>query len=165
MWYVLAAKGMVTLYHGTSYEDYLLMRASGVLKHSDSPNLSIYKNVSKSWAASFNGPDEQLVVLTFVVPVELVDWKPGANVAVGVGDIPMKYCKKVEKFTPEEKVDPSELTHQMNMKNLSKGEMSDPNNPGHERQIQDKLKELQRNPTAYIPAWMRNDSRLKRFLR
>jgi hypothetical protein len=141
------------------------MKISGVFKRSGVANLTTNKKSAIAWARAIAG-DDDLVVLTFVVPVEMLDYNLNVENVLGLTDIPMKFCKKVEKIRPvDEIIDPTDVIHDTRIKNLKPEDMSNPSNPQHEKQIQDKLSELRRNPSAYIPAWMKNDPRLKGYLR
>lgn len=157
MWYKAANETFVTLYHGTSHENYLLMKRSGVLRKSDVPNLTTNKELAKAFGKQFFEGDET-VILSFVLPRNLIEGRVG-TVVTTVGDIPMQYCKGVERFdSSDSSIErPDDVRHNIEMKDRVSGGWT----AEQERMAIEKLKELGRNPKAYIPAWMRNDERFR----
>jgi len=156
MWYKTANETFVTLYHGTSRENYLLMKKSGVLRKSDVPNLTTSKELAKAFGKQFFEGDET-VILSFVLPRNLIEGRVG-TVVTTVGDIPMRYCKGVEKFDSMDASigKPADIRHGLEMSQKNTGWTEE-----QERMTVEKLRELERNPGAYIPAWMRNDGRFR----
>lgn len=157
MWYKLANETFVTLYHGTNRENYLLMKGSGVLKKSDVPNLTTSKELAKAFGKQFFQGDET-VILSFVVPRNLIEGRVGSVVST-VGDIPMQYCKGVERFDSFDASigKPSDIRHGLEVGQRSSGGWT----AEQERMAEEKLRELARNPKAYVPAWMRTDGRFR----
>ena len=68
----------------------------------------------------------------------------------------MRYCKGVEKFDSMDASigKPADIRHGLAMNQENTGWTAE-----QERMTIEKLRELERNPGAYIPAWMRNDGR------
>lgn len=156
-WYYLANKSFITLYHGTSRDNYILMKKSGVLKKSDVPNLTTSKELAKSFGKQFFEGDET-VILSFVIPRNLIADRVGLIVTT-IGDIPMKYCKGVEKFNSLDSNigSPADIKHQLSISKPVQNQIT----PQKEKMITEKLEELKKNPKAYIPAWMRVDERFR----
>jgi len=156
MWYKAANETFVTLYHGTSRENYLLMKRSGVLRKSDVPNLTTSKELAKAFGKQFFEGDET-VILSFVLPRNLIEGHVG-TVVTTVSDIPMKYMKGIEKFDSLDASigKPADIRHRLDISQQVEGWTAE-----QERMAVEKMRELERNPKAYIPAWMRNDNRFR----
>lgn len=161
-WYKQAQQSKsIVVYHGTSASIFKEIQQSGFLRASGVANLTTKKQLARSYAAEQFG-EEDIVVLTFKAPLSYIDSggtdKDNLLVLLRM-DLPLSFMTKAESFKPK----PNQPTFegQLHEKLIPKPEQVS----GYEQQKQELLKTLARNPQAYIPAYMRNDPDLKRYIR
>ena len=159
-WYKIAQSGFVTVYHGTSRENYLLIRMSGKLRKGSEPNLTRNPAYARAFAKQFF-VDEPCVLLEFRIPAEMIDGLPTSLVITTTGDVPIKFRTSAREFDPKNsKIKmPKEIEDKTRDRGLKPGMVE------YEKAKSAVLKNLERNVGAYIPSYMRGDPDFARYTR
>ncbi len=158
MWYK-ESQSTITVYHGTDEEGLLQIRSSGFLQRTGVPNLTTNKDYAIAYAQKYGFG--RLFVLTLVVPKNLLDSTGNSLYISSWEDLDQKYIKKVENITVDIKKRKLKDLAEVEKSFVEEKGRTMPKPSDYEERVQEKIRELEKNPFAYVPAWMRNDNRLK----
>lgn len=161
MWYKLAAKpkDFVIAYHGTDESSWKEIQKSGYLQTNGIANLTTDKSLAFTFANDVGSGEEKVVVLTFRIPKELIAFNDEEALLTLKNNLPLSYFVKADIMKPSKQHE--SFQEGVHKKQVTQAPQINPQD--YQKMKEEVLRNLSRNPSAYIPLYMRNDPDLVRY--